>query len=832
MFTAPAVTLLLATSAGLPEPAPTPDGDAPIARTEPQDASKHAVTFGAPWERGPESDAAAFVFGGDLPEGDNPADVIFTPDGSTIIIAHRESRNLIMWDAATLAFIDEIPLPGYPQNLDISPDGTTAVVTDIETDAVHIIDLATRTITNSVPVGGNPGPIRIMAGGTITAVGITSTSEVAVINLTTASIERTISGIGYTQTFGANFETSGINLQYSRFSVVDNDRIVNADRFNDEVQFVNVRTGAVTRIPVDDQPAGHAVSGDASTLLVAHGGSTRIITVIDTATETVTKGIFAPVDLRGPIATDATGSKAIVVIQNAARALDVATDTFGPTLNTASINQLVTNFDNTRVFGVGFNGPVFDLASGTLRGFANTVISTDFGAASPTADIAVGCSTTFGDDLLVAEIDASPRRLAFQLSGPTPEGDRGRTVAVADDGSVVGLVNIFSDTLSIIDPATNAVTGWAPLGQRPSGVAITPDGSTAVVANLDSNFASVVDLATATSTNVPISRRASQVEISPDGRYAYLPVVADGDGVWRIDLTTNTVAGPKITTGNMGGVGYNFSQSSGIALSPDGSLLAVAGSFTDNVSLINTTTWTDLGDFPTGDFPTYAAFNADGTRLAVSNKNDDTVSVFDVTSIPPTEIARLNTGDQPGQLGFADDGRLFVLNFADDSISTFTAALANGITIPMPDTVSGLEINSAANEILVAYGTSSTAVGGTAGFAQTQSGTLRILSLDNFAVLEDIDLGKGPSDLDVSSNASVAATAAIIGDGAVVVRRTNACNPADLAEPFGQLTFGDVGAFLTAFNANDPAADLAAPFGQFTFGDVGAFITAFDVGCP
>jgi hypothetical protein len=58
------------------------------------------------------------------------------------------------------------------------------------------------------------------------------------------------------------------------------------------------------------------------------------------------------------------------------------------------------------------------------------------------------------------------------------------------------------------------------------------------------------------------------------------------------------------------------------------------------------------------------------------------------------------------------------------------------------------------------------------------------------------------------------------------------CNAADLAEPFGQLTFGDIGAFLAAFDAMEPAADLAEPFGQFTFGDIGAFLAAFDAGCP
>ncbi len=58
------------------------------------------------------------------------------------------------------------------------------------------------------------------------------------------------------------------------------------------------------------------------------------------------------------------------------------------------------------------------------------------------------------------------------------------------------------------------------------------------------------------------------------------------------------------------------------------------------------------------------------------------------------------------------------------------------------------------------------------------------------------------------------------------------CSPADLAAPFGALTFADISAFLGAFTASDPAADLAAPFGSFTFADISAFLGAFSAGCP
>jgi len=68
----------------------------------------------------------------------------------------------------------------------------------------------------------------------------------------------------------------------------------------------------------------------------------------------------------------------------------------------------------------------------------------------------------------------------------------------------------------------------------------------------------------------------------------------------------------------------------------------------------------------------------------------------------------------------------------------------------------------------------------------------------------------------------------LIQDGCV----TPPCNDADLAEPFGELNFSDVVAFLTAFAAMGAEADLAEPFGEWNFSDVVAYLGAFGAGCP
>lgn len=48
----------------------------------------------------------------------------------------------------------------------------------------------------------------------------------------------------------------------------------------------------------------------------------------------------------------------------------------------------------------------------------------------------------------------------------------------------------------------------------------------------------------------------------------------------------------------------------------------------------------------------------------------------------------------------------------------------------------------------------------------------------------------------------------------------------------GELNFFDLAAYLSLFNAGDPAADLAEPFGVLNFFDLAAYLTLFNAGCP
>ncbi|EFD61050.1 PE-PGRS family protein [Mycobacterium tuberculosis EAS054] len=88
-----------------------------------------------------------------------------------------------------------------------------------------------------------------------------------------------------------------------------------------------------------------------------------------------------------------------------------------------------------------------------------------------------------------------PRQL--QRSAPGWRSTRGGNVYVTNFGS---------GTVSVINPATNTVTGSPiTIGNGPSGVAVSPVTGLVFVTNFDSNTVSVIDPTTNTVTGSPIT---------------------------------------------------------------------------------------------------------------------------------------------------------------------------------------------------------------------------------------------------------------------------------------------------------------------------------------
>ena len=111
-------------------------------------------------------------------------------------------------------------------------------------------------------------------------------------------------------------------------------------------------------------------------------------------------------------------------------------------------------------------------------------------------------------------------------------------MAVTPDGSKVYVPNYGSDTVSVIDTATNTVITTIPVGATPWGVAVTPDGSRVYVANSGDNAVSVIDTISNTVIGSPIPVGSQPLPfgifiqpVKPAPKFAGTPGRADCVGV-------------------------------------------------------------------------------------------------------------------------------------------------------------------------------------------------------------------------------------------------------------------------------------------------------------
>jgi len=733
------------------------------------------MVFGPALKGGPaigtRSSGVQFVFTGDMPEADGHSQVQYLPDGSAYVLASRESENLTIFDAATRTLIAAVALSGPPQSMDITSDGATVVTANLDGSA-SIVDVASATETVNIPgLGAALAAVRISPNDSTAFVIDAPTSTMTEIDLATGTTGITFTGGTLAQRFSFNLEPPAFGLEYTSFEYLDDSTIIFPSFGSAEVLFIDTATGASTPVPTLDRPFEIQISADGTKAVVGHNNVTAV-TVIDTATRATTV-VPVPAAASGPVAINPDATRAAVPISGNAGVVDLVSGAWLGTQSTALANDVLTTSDGQHVLCVGFRGSLLSFATGSLVQNTNFQVSAAFGATSPTADEAVMFSTTFGEDIVAVTTNGSSAGLVeFDSSGPGIEGDRARTAAVSPDGSIAVAAHNLSDNAAVVDVATGNVLGWFDVGQRVGEVGITPDGTKAVVVPKDGFDVTIIDLVNLTSSTVPTGFRCDEVVMSPDSNFAYLNQVSSGDGVWKIDLNAGT--GQKLLIGNMGGVGYAFGRTSGIALSPDGSLLVACASFDDQVYFIDTATFTTINTRTGFGFPSRASVSPDGSLVAVSDRNAGLVSTysFDGTA---WQLANVYAGlDSPYNSAFLPGGgSLYVLNTGTNNRTLAEIDVASGTivdSVSFSETPVDFVVSSDGARIAVATGTASTSVGGSAGFSQTVTGEIVVLDTTaGNAVVETIVTDQAPSDIVATEDLSVIVTPAPNGDGLVIV---------------------------------------------------------------
>ena len=84
-----------------------------------------------------------------------------------------------------------------------------------------------------------------------------------------------------------------------------------------------------------------------------------------------------------------------------------------------------------------------------------------------------------------------PMQLSLPFLSASPQG-----ITVSPNGTFAYVANELSNTISVINTATNAVIATIPVGIRPRIIVFTLDGTRAYVTNQNSNTVSVINTAT------------------------------------------------------------------------------------------------------------------------------------------------------------------------------------------------------------------------------------------------------------------------------------------------------------------------------------------------
>ena len=119
------------------------------------------------------------------------------------------------------------------------------------------------------------------------------------------------------------------------------------------------------------------------------------------------------------------------------------------------------------------------------------------------------------------------------------------------------VTNQGSNTVSVIDTATNTVVATVAVGSNLVGVAVTPDGTHVYVANAVDNTVSVIRTAINTVVKkIPVGTTPNGVAVTPDGALVYV-VNFSSNNVSVIARPGNTVVKTiPVGSGPFGGRGH------------------------------------------------------------------------------------------------------------------------------------------------------------------------------------------------------------------------------------------------------------------------------------
>jgi YVTN family beta-propeller protein len=248
-------------------------------------------------------------------------------------------------------------------------------------------------------------------------------------------------------------------------------------------------------------------------------------------------------------------------------------------------------------------------------------------------------------------------------------------LAVSRDWSRVYVTNFVTGTVSVIDPAKNAVIGNPiQVGRRPAGLAVTADHRRVYVANSDDSTVSVIDTTTNTTSTITVPPGPFGVAARLDRPYVYVTSFEASKMSVMDAATGKTVGDPIVLRGHPSGVAVH-AQGHRVYVVDDTGTLSVIDTATNKIDTVTI-----------GHYPFAVAVGPGG------------VNVY-VTTLQPNSLVVINTATNatagspialpPGPFGVAvgEKGFVYATNFDSGNVmvidTTTGTVVGDPIRVPI-----------------------------------------------------------------------------------------------------------------------------------------------------
>jgi YVTN family beta-propeller protein len=235
----------------------------------------------------------------------------------------------------------------------------------------------------------------------------------------------------------------------------------------------------------------------------------------------------------------------------------------------------------------------------------------------------------------------------------------------------LAVVSIGSNTVDIINTATNQVISHTDIGRAPHEGWFTKDGKQFWVADRARDTITIVNAVHGgVIANVDVGQGPSKVVMSPDGKWAYINHIS------LPEITVVNVATRKVV-GNITGLADSFS--SDLAISPDGKQLWVPHKHVGKVTVVNLVhdkVQAILNTGPDTNHPNFAVLpTGEFAYVTVGGLNETKVYRLTSTGTPPLVAVIHDHGNAPhGIWPSGDYTRMYVDMEKSDRVDVISTA--------------------------------------------------------------------------------------------------------------------------------------------------------------